>query len=60
MQSVVRSAVTIVAVVGVCQIVGANGVSIPSAPSGGAAGVSRLPEEMAVEAYNSGIAKGRR
>jgi tetratricopeptide (TPR) repeat protein len=59
MRSVVRSAVMIVAVAGLCQVVWANGVSIPSAPSGGAATPSRpaTPEEMAVEAYNSGIAR---
>jgi tetratricopeptide (TPR) repeat protein len=59
MNRIARSTIVVVSVVGVCQAVGANGVSIPPAPSGGAASASRpaTPEEMAVEAYNSGIAR---
>jgi tetratricopeptide (TPR) repeat protein len=58
MLRIVKAAVTVAAVVGVCQVgAWANGVSMPSAPAGPSATPSRplTPEEMAVDAYNSGI-----
>ena len=54
---IVKAAVTLVALVGVYQVAaGANGVSVPPSP-GPSASPSRpvTPEEMAIEAYNSGI-----
>jgi tetratricopeptide (TPR) repeat protein len=53
----VKAAITLVALVGVYQAAaGANGVSVPP-PSPGPSAPSRAvtPEEMAIEAYNSGI-----
>jgi tetratricopeptide (TPR) repeat protein len=55
-----KAAISLVALVAVCQIAaGANGVAIPSSPSSGGAPASasapRTAEEMAVDAYNSGI-----
>jgi tetratricopeptide (TPR) repeat protein len=57
---IVKAAVTLVALVGVYQVAaGANGVSMPppSAAPSASPSVSRAltPDEMAVEAYNSGI-----
>ena len=56
---IVKTAVTLVALVGVYQVAaGANGTAMPSSPSPSASATpSRplTPEEMAVEAYNSGI-----
>jgi tetratricopeptide (TPR) repeat protein len=59
MNRLVRSLVVVGAVVGVSQIVGANGTSVPPAPSGGGPSAARpvTPEEMAVDAYNSGISR---
>ena len=61
MKRVTGALVAVVAVVGACQAVGwANGVSVPSAPSGGgpsAAARPVTPEEMAIEIYNSGISR---
>jgi len=57
MLRIVKGAVTLVALVGVYQVAaGANGTSVP--PSSPAPTMSRAltPEEMAVQAYNSGIA----
>ena len=54
---IVKAAITLVALVGVYQVAaGANGVAVPPSP-GPSATPSRpvTPEEMAVEAYNSGI-----
>ena len=54
---IVKAVVTLVALVAVYQVAaGANGVAVPPSPSSGAAASRTLtPEEMAVEAYNSGI-----
>ena len=59
MLRIVKSLVTLVALVAVCQAAaGANGTSVPSSPSPSpSASPSRTltPEEMAVNAYNSGL-----
>ena len=54
---IVKAVVTLVALVAVYQVAaGANGVAVPPSPSSGPAASRTLtPEEMAVEAYNSGI-----
>ena len=62
MKRMVRAFVAILAVVGVYQIVAmANGAAVPAgpSPSPSASGMSRplTPEELAVEAYNSGISR---
>jgi len=50
MSRIVKAAATLVALVGVYQVAaGANGVAVPSASR------ALTPEEMAVQAYNSGI-----
>jgi tetratricopeptide (TPR) repeat protein len=61
MKRFVRLAVALVGVVAAYQAVGwANGGSVPagpSAPSGGSVARPVTPEEMAIEAYNSGISR---
>jgi tetratricopeptide (TPR) repeat protein len=55
---IVKGAVTLAAIVGLCQVgAAANGVSVPPPSSGPSAAPSRplTPEEMAIDAYNSGI-----
>lgn len=57
MSRALKAALALAAILAVCQIATlANGVSIPSSPSGAARALT--PEEMARDAYNSGI--GRR
>jgi tetratricopeptide (TPR) repeat protein len=52
----VKAVVALVAIVGICQVAArANGVSVPPSASASASKAPRTPEEMATEAYNSGI-----
>lgn len=58
MKRSLQVSIAFTAIVAAYQAVGwANGVSIPSSPSPSAASRPATPEEMAVEAYNSGIAR---
>ena len=61
---IVKTAVTLVALVGLYQVAaGANGSAMPSSPAPSGAGAPNrtlTPEEMAVEAYNSGISHRER
>src|SRR5262245_9252242 len=57
MSRIVKAAVILIAFVAVYQVgAGANGTAVPSSPSASSSPARMLsPEEMAVEAYNSGI-----
>jgi tetratricopeptide (TPR) repeat protein len=56
MSRMIKAAATLVALVGVFQVgAGANGVPVPAASPSASPSRALTPEEMAVEAYNSGI-----